>query len=71
MRIHELFPVSVFETMTCLVNVRFSSFVCILREGTDSFFELKQIEGSVQASAYFVLALSRYRVKGLSDVLPT
>ena len=22
MRIHELFPVSVFETMTCLVNVR-------------------------------------------------
>lgn len=42
-----------------------SSLVCILREGTDSFFELKQIERSAQASAYFVLALSRYRIKGL------
>ena len=42
-----------------------SSLACILREGTDSFFELKQIEGSARASAYFVLALSRYRIKGL------
>ena len=60
----QIIKLPVISTVKCNHSIGFLPWLA-------SFFQLKQIEGSVLASAYFVLPLSRYRVKGLSDVLPT